>query len=145
MAYSYNQSVRQFRTDMQLLVNRAKQDFRQTLIKQGEELAENIRNAAPIRTGTLRSSVRVRDVSSDDGTKLTVLVIAGGPKTTKRTNGHSYDYSVGTEFGTLKEKPEPFFYSTYRLYRAHGLGQLENTLKHAVDENNHMRASRAEG
>lgn len=141
---SYNPTVRQFKTDMQNLVNRAKQDLHQTLIKQGLELAENIRNAAPIRTGTLRDSVRIKDASLDDGSKLTVLVIAGGDKTTKWSNGHHYDYSVATEFGTHKENPEPFFYSSYRLYISHGLGQIDQTFKQTIEENNRMRANRTE-
>lgn len=138
-----NPSVRQFKTDMQDLVNRAKQDFHQTLLLQANELADNIKAAAPVRTGTLRDSVRVRDVSTSDETKLSVLVIAGGPKTTKQENSGSADYAVITEYGSRKEKPEPFFFSTFRLYQQHGLEQFQETLDQTIEENNVIRANRS--
>lgn len=141
---SYNPTVARFKMDMLNIVNRAKQDFHQTLLLQAEELAENIKSVAPIVTGTLRSSVRTRDVSNQSGTKLSVLVIAGGSKTTKRSNGNYYDYSVGTEFGTVKEQAEPFFYNTYRLYRANGIRDLDETFKNIIDESNRQRDSRPE-
>lgn len=139
---TYNPTVARFKMDMLNIVNRAKQDFHKTLLLQAEELAENIRSAAPVVTGALRSSVRTRDVSNQSGTKLSVLVLAGGSKTTKRSKGQSYDYSVGTEFGTVKETAEPFFYNTYRLYRANGVKDQEETFKNIIDESNRLRDSR---
>lgn len=144
MAYT-NPTVQRFKTDMLDLVNRAKQDLHQTLVLQAQELAQNIKQAAPKRTGHLADSVRVRDISTLDGSKLSVLVIAGGPKTIRRTkSGHSYDYAVGTEFGTHKEKAEPFFFSSYRLYKNGGMHRIEETVQQIVDRNNYMRAARSE-
>jgi HK97 gp10 family phage protein len=140
---TYNPSVARFKKDMLDIVNRAKQDYRKTLVKQAEELAENIREAAPKRTGTLRQSVRVRDISTE--TKVSVLVFAGGPLTTKRTANTVYDYAVGTEFGTQKENPEPYFYNTYRLYKNEGLAQIHETFDQVIEQNNQMRAARSEG
>lgn len=139
-----NPSVRQFRTDMLNIVNRAKQDLHQTLLFQADELVGNMQSAAPKITGALRESIRKKDVSTADGGKLSVLVIAGGSKTTKRSGaGVIYDYSLGTEFGTVKENPEPFFYSTYRQYRQQGLTQINETFAQIIDENNRMRANRS--
>jgi HK97 gp10 family phage protein len=138
-----NPSVRQFKTDMQDLVNRAKQDLHQTLILQANEVAENIRSAAPVRTGNLRKSIRVRDVSTADQTKLSVLVIGGGSLTTKRENSGPHDYSLSTEFGTVKERAEPFFFSTFRLYQQHGLDQFKETFEQTIEANNQIRAARA--
>lgn len=139
-----NPSVRQFRTDMQDIVNRAKHNFHQTLLLQANELAGNIKAAAPVLTGALRDSVRVRDVSTSDGTKLSVLVIAGGPKTTKRENSGPHDYSVTTEYGSVKESPEPFFFSTFRLYKQAGLDQFKQTLDETVEDNNRVRELRSQ-
>lgn len=126
------------------IVNRAKQDFHQTLLLQADELIGNMRSAVHVHHGDLRDSIRKKDVSTSDGTKLSVLVIAGGPKTTRRTGaGNIFDYSLATEFGTQKEAPLPFFYSTYRQYRQQGLTQLNETLQQVIDENNRMRANRS--
>lgn len=125
------------------IVNRAKQDFHQTLLLQANELAGNIKAAAPVRTGALRDSVRVRDVSTSDGAKLSVLVIAGGPKTTKQENSGPHDYSVTTEYGSRKEAPEPFFFTTFRLYQQGGLEQFRETLDQMIEENNRVRANRS--
>lgn len=139
-----NPSVRQFKTDMTQLVNRAKQNFHETLLRQADELMDNMRNTVPIVTGHLHDSIRKKDVSSSDGGKLSVLVIAGGVKTTKRSGtGHVYDYSKATEFGTSKESPHPFFYSTYRLYSKNGIEQYKETLAETIDENNRIRAARS--
>jgi HK97 gp10 family phage protein len=139
-----NPSVRKFRTDMTELVNRAKQNFHETLLKQADELAGNIKDAAPKLTGALASSVRTKDVSTKDGTKLSVLVIAGGPKTTKRTaSGQAYDYALATEFGTQNEVAEPFFYNSARLYSKNGIEQYKETLAETIEENNRIRATRS--
>lgn len=138
----YNPSVARFKTDMTELVNRAKQNFHQTLLLQAEELAGNIREAAPKLTGALAASVRVRDVSTSDGTKLSVLVIAGGQKTTRRGAGGVYDYALATEFGTVKEPAEPFFYNSARLYSKNGLEQYKETLAETIAENNKVRGIR---
>lgn len=139
-----NPSVRQFKTDMQDLVNRAKYNFHQVLLMQANELAGNIKAAAPVLTGALRDSVRVRDVSTADETKLSVLVIAGGAATTKQEDSGPHDYSVTTEYGSVKEKPEPFFFSTFRLYQQHGLEQFQETLDETIANNNTIREARAD-
>lgn len=141
---SNNASVRQFKYDMTQLVNRAKQNFRETLLKQADEVIGNMQKAIEHSvTGHLKQSLRKKDVSNSDGTKLSVLVIAGGPLTTKRTGGRAFDYSLAEEFGTVKEDPHPFFYATYRLYRRNGLEQCQETFEQTIEENNKIRATRA--
>lgn len=141
-----NASVRQFKTDMLDLVNRAKQDFRKTLLLQADEVIGNMQRAIPHQvTGHLSQSLRKKDVSSSDGTKLSVLVIGGGRLTTKRTaGGGSFDYAIAEEFGTVKEEPRPFFYSTFRLYKQQGLERFRETLEETIKENNQVRAARAQ-
>lgn len=139
-----NPSVRQFKTDMLKLVNEAKQNFHQTLLLQADELIGNMRVAAPVQTGTLRKSIRKKDVSTPDGLNLSVLVIAGGAPTTKRSSaGQVYDYSVATEMGTRKEVAEPFFYNTARFYQQQGFDGMQETLQQTIDANNEARALRS--
>lgn len=82
------------------------------LNEQADKLVVDMKAAAPVRTGKLRESIRKEQ--GTDG--RSVLVKAGGPLTTRpaRSGKGDYDYALGTEFGTSKERPEPFFYSTYR-------------------------------
>lgn len=132
---------------MQDLVNQVGHDFHESTLLMADELIENIRDAAPKVTGALARSVRKRDVTKIYGNlqQVSVLVIAGGRQTTKRTlTGQSYDYSVATEFGTSKEAPEPFFYNTARLYQYAGLEQYRETLDEAISENNKVRNLRSE-
>lgn len=140
-----NPSVRRFKADMFDLVNRAKYNFHQELLAQADELVGNIQRAIPhSETGHLRDSVRKQDVSSSDGAKLTVLVKAGGPLTTKRTEAGVFDYALAEEFGTSKEVARPFFYSTVRLYRARGDEQFRETFEETIAANNRLRAARAD-
>jgi HK97 gp10 family phage protein len=85
-----------------------------TAIKaEADRLADAIRAAAPVKTGALRDSVKVRRTRND----LTLYVDAGGDATTKEVrqgSGVSYDYALATEYGTSKEHAQPFFYPTVR-------------------------------
>jgi HK97 gp10 family phage protein len=124
--------------------NKVKYNFHQELLAQADELMSNMKDAAPKDTGTLAASIRKKDVSTPTEDKLSVLVIAGGPSTTKRTGGQSYDYSLGTEFGTRKEAPEPFFYNTFRYYKQLGNELFKETLQDTIEENNKVRAARGD-
>ncbi len=116
-----------------------------------DELIENMRDVAPKDTGTMARTIRKRDVTKgSEGPgqlqEVSVLVICGGPPTTRRTKaGTVYDYSLATEFGTQKEPPEPFFYSTFRKYRNFGNELFAETVSEAVEENNQLRAARSDG
>ncbi|WP_461342606.1 hypothetical protein [Bradyrhizobium liaoningense] len=93
------------------LKNQMAKNFRNEFLAQAEELKGNIQAAIEHSiTGNLRDSVRVKDVSTD--TKPSVLVIAGGSLTTKRTQAGVFDYSLAEEFGTVKQEAAPFFYPT---------------------------------
>lgn len=143
-----NASVRRFKTDMLDLDNQMRYSFHQSLLMQADELVGNIKNAIQhSETGHLKESVRKKDVSriTADDARYTVLVLAGGPLTTKRTkSGHSFDYALAEEFGTIKEDPRPFFYNMARLYRAQGLERFRETLKQTIASNNELRARRGD-
>lgn len=117
---------------------KVKRELAQTIKDEADGLADAIKAAAPVKSGALRDSVKVRRKKND----LDLEVTAGGAATTKgyerstdyssvvvvdgRDNsgkskvakgsgsGVEYDYAMATEFGTSKEEAQPFFYPTYR-------------------------------
>jgi hypothetical protein len=141
---SSNPSVRKFKTDMLDLVNKAKYDFHQETLAMADEVIGNMQRAIEHSiSGHLKASLRKKDVSSTDGSRISVLVIAGGPLTTRHTSqGGAHDYALDEEFGNVKEDPHPFFYGTYRFYIQRGLEQFRETLDQTIEENNKVRALR---
>lgn len=139
-----NASVKRFKTDMQSLAAQMKRNMRNDIIAQATELASNIQLAIEHNeTYHLSDSVRTRDVSTDS--KISVLVLAGGPKTTKYTAAGAFDYALAEEFGTVKETARPFFYSTVRMYKNGFREGVQETFEQTVAENNKVRAIRAAG
>ena len=145
---TYNPSVRRFKTDMLDIANTVGKNFEQTLLAQADELIGNMKERVPVETGTLKESIRKKNVTRVVSIMLrnpSVLVIAGGSATTRRTKeGVIYDYAVSTEFGTKNEAPEPFFYNTARFYRNRGFELLRETLDQTIEKNNRVRAMRQE-
>jgi HK97 gp10 family phage protein len=108
---------------------KVKKKLAQTIKEQADGLADAIKAAAPVKSGTLRDSVQVRRGKNS----ADLVVTAGGDATTKEVrsgSGVAYDYALATEFGTSKEEAEPFFYPTYRE-RADDIRQA---IEGAVDE-----------
>lgn len=139
---SNNPSVRKLKTDFQDFAKDVATDMRTSINLMADEIVENIKANAPQGdTGHLKASIRKKDVSTD--TKLSVLVLGGGRLTTKNTGGQVYDYALATEFGTVKEAAEPFFYSTYRAYKAGGLEFFKETFEQTIEENNRVRGLRS--
>jgi hypothetical protein len=137
---SHNPTVRRFRTQMLELVNRVGMDFHEETLAQADELIDNMRRTIDHSvTGHLVQSIRKFDATNQDQTKISVLVLAGGPLTTKRTAAGAYDYALAEEFGTTKETPRPFFYSSARFYRHAGIERYRETLDQAIAENNRTR------
>jgi len=125
-------SLRNFRQANIDLVKKAGQNMHKAVLAQAEELKGNIRSAIEHSvTGTLANSVRSSDRTDSRELRVTVLVMAGGPMTTK--NG--FDYALAEEFGTTKEEPRPFFYHVARAYRRGGLDDFRETLEETIKEN----------
>lgn len=92
---------------------KVKRDLAQTIKDEADGLADAIKAAAPVKSGALRDSIKVRRKKND----LDLEVTAGGDATVKEVrtgSGVEYDYAMATEFGTSKEEAQPFFYPTYR-------------------------------
>lgn len=118
--------------------------------EQADDLASAIKAAAPVNTGALRDSVKVRRKRNE----LDLEVTAGGDATTRfydRSTGYerevvidgranegiakqeggagvSYDYSRALEYGTVNEPAQPFFFNTAREM----LPEIQQNIEDAV-------------
>lgn len=145
---SRNPSVDRFRRDMQDLSVHMAHNMHDRLLLQADELIQNMADAIEHSvSGDLKASLRKKDVTQmfGDIERPSVLVIAGGPKTTRRTKaGVSFDYAIAEEFGTVNEAPRPFFYSTARRYKSEAPPDWRATVDDTIAENNRMRAARSD-
>jgi HK97 gp10 family phage protein len=124
---------------------------------EADRLADAIKAAAPVKTGKLRDSVKVRRTRNE----LTLYVTAGGEETTRmygrdtdyasdvvidgRSNkgiakrrkgegrGVSFDYALATEYGTSKENAQPFFYPTARELEPSIRENIEQAVSEALE------------
>jgi HK97 gp10 family phage protein len=122
---------------------------------EADRLADAIKAAAPVKTGKLRDSVKVRRTRNE----LTLYVTAGGEATTRyydrstgyerevvidgRSNkgiakkeggaGVGYDYALATEYGTSKENAQPFFYPTARELEPSIRENIEQAVSEALE------------
>lgn len=103
--------------DLVTALNRMPKEVRQQLdksVKKGaDELVKEMKAAAPVVSGKLRESIRVEASKFP----LSYRVKAGGALTTKPVRDGAkatYDYALATEFGTVDQNPEAFFYPSYR-------------------------------
>lgn len=99
--------------------------------RQAERLAAAQRSALggqlqpPEDTGGGMASIRVEQGADH----LTKIVSAGGPLTTK--NG--YDHMLAFEFGTQRQPPRPFFYSTARVMEKSIRSAIESAVERTID------------
>lgn len=146
-----NPTVRRFRTEMLEFGAMLGKGLHERTLAMADELIANMQDVAPKDTGTMAATIRKKDVTRGGNgpgqfQEVSVLVICGGPPTTRRTRaGHVYDYSLATEFGTQKEPAHPFFYATYRKYRNFGNDLFAETVEEMVQENNKLRELRSDG
>lgn len=90
-----------------------KRELAAKLKEQADDLAQAIKAEAPVVSGTLRDSVKVRRRRNE----LELEVVAGGQATSKEIragSGVDYDYALAVEYGTTARPAEPFFYNTAR-------------------------------
>lgn len=143
MAYSGNPTARQFRTDMLKVSEFLKGSLEQAYSRQADELMGNMRANVPEDTGALKKSIRKKVIKGRN--RVSVLVAAGGPATTRTTaGGESYDYALSVEFGDVDHPAEPFFYSAARRYKTASNEIARETVAKAIEENNRVRALRAD-
>jgi HK97 gp10 family phage protein len=102
------------------------------IAEEADRLAMAIKAAAPVDTGHLRDSVKVRRHRND----LDLEVVAGGSETTHGTRGpHGRaDYALFVEYGTKKRSAQPFFYSTARRMQGEIQDNIAQAVKDALDD-----------
>lgn len=133
-----NPSVAKFKTKMLELREQMRYNTHERLIAMGEEIAENMANAAPKDVGTLAASVRVLDISkvTYGSARLAIKIKAGGPTTLRRSakSGNVYDYAHAIEFGNREHTAQPFFYPTYRRYRSAWPDKFQETVEETLQK-----------
>ena len=121
-----NKSVERFRQlthDMQVDVLA---DAVSELNDQADELVKVMEHVAPRgSTGHLEHTIR-----KVQGSKPTIVrIVAGGVLTIRPSvSGKPYDYARADEFGTVKMKPRPFFFPTYRLMKKKMISAMKRKL-----------------
>lgn len=135
---------------------KVKRELVTAIRQEADRLADAVKAAAPVKTGALRDSVRVRRTRND----LTLYVTAGGDATTRnydrstgyereviidgRSNkgiakqadgaGVSYDYSLAVEYGATDHPAEPFFYPTVRAMEDSINANIQAAVERALSE-----------
>ena len=109
-----------------------KRQIATAIAQEADRLATAIKVAAPVDTGALRDSVKVRRTKHD----LTLEVTAGGESTTHGERGpHGVgDYALFTEYGTQKSPAQPFFYSTARAMQADINANIAKAVSDVLDD-----------
>lgn len=123
--------IAQFQRNFEEISFRAKRELVEAVQAEAERLAEAIKAAAPVKTGALRDSIKVRRQRGG----LSFVVSAGGDATTKEIRGGSgepYDYAAAVEFGTGREHAEPFFFPTIRAMQDEIRANLQAAVLRAI-------------
>jgi hypothetical protein len=111
-----NQSVSKFQRVLKALPEEVRAPIKEEIFRQAGELAEAMRFVVPrSKEATLWHSIRVEPSSRNP---LRAVVRAGGTTTTHPSPAGPYDYALAQEFGTDKNRAQPFFWPTYRFKRA---------------------------
>lgn len=128
-----NLSVQQFQQLMASVPKAVAAELEGSVQEQAESLAQTMRFVAPKGKDARRElveSIRVENGKHP----LRKLVKAGGPLTTKTSNGKSYDYSLGMEFGNDQVPARPFFWPAYRLKKKSIRSAIQKKIKAAISK-----------
>lgn len=112
------------------LPTKVKRKLAGTIKAEAGRLADAIKAAAPVKSGKLRDSVKVRRRKNDTD----LVVTAGGDATTNGTAGPggAADYALYVEYGTVKNPARPFFYSTARAMQSDIRDNIEAAVAEAL-------------
>lgn len=102
-------------------------------VKGVKEVAKAIRNDAkeicPVDTGSLKKSIRVGTYAKTAGHTHSIRVTAGGHVTNPKTK-RKVDYASDVEFGTSKQRAQPFMRPAIVKHRK----DLAKAIKEAIRE-----------
>jgi HK97 gp10 family phage protein len=106
-----------------------KKELAARIKEEADGLADAIRAEAPVLSGTLRDSVKVRRKRNE----LDLEVTAGGDTTMvelRAGSGVMVDRALFTEYGTVDRPAEPFFYNTAR----ERMPEIQENIQQAVED-----------
>ena len=102
-------------------------------VKGVKEVAKAIRNDAkeicPVDTGSLKKSIRIGTTAKPSGHTHSIRVTAGGYVTNPKTK-RKVDYASDVEFGTSKQRAQPFMRPAIVKHRR----ELAKAIKEAIRE-----------
>ena len=104
----------EFRAAIETGIASQRKALRAELETMGARMAEEVRNAAPRRTGTLAASVRYVMMDTAKGEKVEVLI---GDATA--------DYAAHVEYGDSRSPAHPFARPVFAKYRGAVPGAIE--------------------
>lgn len=128
-----NKSVERFRALTLEMQKEVHANAVAELNRQAELLKTLIESVAPVyqgepipgvEPGALKSTVYLVPDRSKD---TVVRVVAGGPKTTTKTE-RPFDYSRAVEFGTQNMPAHPFFFPSYRLSKKRMISAMKRRI-----------------
>jgi HK97 gp10 family phage protein len=116
---------------------------KERLADDAASLVEYQKRIVPVRSGTLRDTIKNEDVS--DESRIAQKLTAGGPATTVKVRGGvsdqdfaagngAYDYARGVEFGTSDTPALPFFFVAYRNRKPKIQANLAAAAEDGIDE-----------
>lgn len=97
------------------------------------EMLVRMKLLAPVDDGNLQMSIRKEDGPHE----LSVSVAAGGERTTRPVRdgiSATYDYSLGTEYGTAEEAAQPFFWPAVNSTKKRVRRRIDRAVSKAIKE-----------
>lgn len=127
-----------FKRRLLALPKKVLKDTNAAIEKNADEWVKTSRSMAPVdpKDGIhLRPSIRHYD--SETGGQI---VRAGGETTTRTmSDGSTFDYAIGQEFGTVGFNGQPYFWPAYRLLRKKFRGRRARAMSKAIKDFNNGR------
>lgn len=81
-----------------------------------EEIRDTAKNLCPVDTGSLKKSIRVGSYARPAKHVFSIRVTAGGHITNPKSK-RKVDYASYVEFGTSRNKPQPFLGPAIKKYK----------------------------
>lgn len=109
----------------------ARDEIGKALDASATEIAGAAQLLAPAEDGDLRASIRTGQGEHD----LSRTIEAGGPTTTRPVRegvSATYDYALGTEWGTADTRAQPYFFPAWRLGRKRAKGRIARAVRKAA-------------
>ncbi len=129
-----------FQRRMQAIPKAAREAVRPVLVREADDMADTMRNLAPVDSGDLRSSIAVTEpgqstppYSQPGGSTLVpenMVAITVGH--TNVRYAHLVEYGHGGGFNGSTVPPKPFFWPAFRLHRVKAMQAIKRGIGKAI-------------